>query len=45
MNEELYLHPDAIVSTDWLEANLNTAELCVFDCTTYLVDAPLGRLR
>jgi len=41
-----YLHPEAIVSTDWLAAHLDDADLRVYECTTYLhyldegVDAP-----
>ena len=36
MNELQYKYPDAIVSTDWLAANINTPDLRIFDCTTYL---------
>lgn len=32
-----YLHPDQIVSTDWLAANLDDPNLRIFDCTTYLI--------
>ena len=32
-----YLHPQAIVATDWLAANLNDPKLRIFDCTTYLL--------
>lgn len=32
-----YLHPEQIVSTEWLAANLNDPGLRVFDCTTYLL--------
>ena len=35
-----YRDPDAIVSTQWLEAHLDDAELRVFDCTVYLRPAP-----
>lgn len=31
-----YAHPEAIVSTEWLAANLGTPGLRVFDCTTWL---------
>lgn len=31
-----FKHPDALVTTDWLAANLSSPELRVFDCTTYL---------
>lgn len=31
-----YAHPEAIVSTEWLAANLDAPGLRVFDCTTYL---------
>ncbi|MBL4720636.1 MAG: sulfurtransferase [Alphaproteobacteria bacterium] len=31
-----WLFPDALVETDWLEANLNDPSLRIFDCTTYL---------
>ena len=30
-------HPEAIVSTEWLAANLGDPALRVFDCTTYLL--------
>ncbi len=29
-------HPDAIVTAEWLEANLSDSSLRIFDCTTYL---------
>ena len=32
-----FLHPDALVSTDWLEAHLADPNLRIFDCTTYLI--------
>ncbi|MFM8615307.1 MAG: sulfurtransferase, partial [Alphaproteobacteria bacterium] len=32
-----YAHPDAIVSTAWLAANLGDPNLRIFDCTTYLL--------
>lgn len=32
-----YAHPDAIVSTAWLAANLGDPSLRIFDCTTYLL--------
>ena len=35
-----YRDPDAIVSTQWLEAQLDDAELRIFDCTVYLRPAP-----
>ena len=35
-----YRDPDAIVSTEWLEAHLGDADLRVFDCTVYLRPAP-----
>lgn len=31
-----YKHPDAIVTGDWLEANLSDPSLRIYDCTTYL---------
>ena len=31
-----YAHPEAIVDTAWLAANLGDPALRVFDCTTYL---------
>ena len=31
-----YRDPDALVSTDWLEAHLDDADLRIFDCTVYL---------
>ena len=30
-------HPEALVSTDWLAANLADPALRIFDCTTYLI--------
>jgi thiosulfate/3-mercaptopyruvate sulfurtransferase len=32
-----YAHPEAIVSTEWLAANLADPSLRIFDCTTYLL--------
>ena len=32
-----YAFPEAIVSTEWLAANLHDPALRVFDCTTYLL--------
>jgi thiosulfate/3-mercaptopyruvate sulfurtransferase len=32
-----YAHPEAIVDTAWLAANLSDPSLRVFDCTTYLL--------
>lgn len=32
-----YLHPEHIVSTDWLSAHLDDLDLRIFDCTTYLI--------
>jgi len=32
-----YAHPEAIVSTEWLAANLGDPNLRIFDCTTYLL--------
>lgn len=29
-----YAHPEAIVSTEWLAANLGDPTLRLFDCTT-----------
>lgn len=37
MSESRYMHPEVIVSTDWLDAHLSDPELRVFDCTTYLI--------
>jgi thiosulfate/3-mercaptopyruvate sulfurtransferase len=31
-----YLHPESIVTTDWLSNHLRDVELRIFDCTTYL---------
>jgi len=36
MTEPRYRYPDAVVSTDWLQANLADPALRIFDCTTYL---------
>ena len=40
-----YLHPEAIVETDWLEAHLDDPALRVFDCTVHLLydEAPPGK--
>jgi len=32
-----FLHPEQLVSTDWLAANLDDPRLRIFDCTTYLI--------
>jgi thiosulfate/3-mercaptopyruvate sulfurtransferase len=32
-----YLHPEHLVSTEWLAAHLDDPGLRVFDCTTYLI--------
>ena len=32
-----YAHPEAIVSTAWLAANLGDPKLRIFDCSTYLL--------
>ena len=32
-----YLHPEQIVSTEWLAAHLDDHGLRIFDCTTYLI--------
>lgn len=37
-----YQHPEAIVSTDWLAANLTDPSVRIFDCTTYLLYRPPG---
>ena len=31
-----YRDPAAVVSTEWLEAHLEDADLRIFDCTVYL---------
>ena len=36
MADTQFHHPEALVSGDWLEANLSEPDLRVFDCTTYL---------
>lgn len=40
-----YLHPAAIVETDWLEAHLDDPALRLFDCTVHLLydEAPPGK--
>ena len=41
MSNAQFRFANAIVSTDWLEANLNDPRLRIVECTTYLVsDAP-----
>ena len=37
MSDHTYRYPEAIVSTEWLQENLDDAALRVFDCTTYLI--------
>lgn len=37
-----YRYPEAIVETDWLEANLGDKSLRIFDCTTHLLDSEKG---
>lgn len=37
-----YQHPDAIASTEWLDANLADPSVRVFECTTYLLYRPPG---
>ncbi len=32
-----FLHPEQIVSTEWLSAHLDDPDLRIFDCTTYLI--------
>jgi len=36
MSEARFQNPDAVVSTDWLEANLADPALRIYDCTVYL---------
>ena len=37
MSDTRFLHPDQLVSTQWLAAHLGDANLRIFDCTTYLI--------
>jgi thiosulfate/3-mercaptopyruvate sulfurtransferase len=37
MSDVRFLHPEALVSTDWLAAHASDPALRVFDCTTYLI--------
>ena len=37
MTAARFRYPDALVSTDWLAANLADPDLRIFDCTTYLI--------
>ena len=37
MTATRFAHPEALVSTDWLAANLKDPALRAFDCTTYLI--------
>ncbi len=37
MSKPTYRHPEALVSTAWLAANLSDPTLRIFDCTTYLI--------
>ena len=37
MNDEFFWkYPDAIVSCEWLNKNLNNSDIRIYDCTTYL---------
>jgi len=36
MTETTYRHPEALVTSDWLEANLADPSLRIYDCTFYL---------
>ncbi|MDG1882827.1 MAG: hypothetical protein P8J21_03915, partial [Alphaproteobacteria bacterium] len=37
MNDEIFWkYPDAIVSCEWLNKNLNNPDIRIYDCTTYL---------
>ena len=35
-----FVHPEYLVSTDWLAAHLRDRDVAVFDCTTHLIPAP-----
>ena len=35
-----FVHPEYLVSTDWLAAHLRDPDVAVFDCTTHLIPAP-----
>jgi thiosulfate/3-mercaptopyruvate sulfurtransferase len=35
-DEFFWKHPDAIVSCEWLNENLNNPDIRIYDCTTYL---------
>jgi len=37
MAQAQFLHPEQLVTTDWLAANLADPSLRIFDCTTYLI--------
>ncbi|MBL1277254.1 MAG: sulfurtransferase [Ectothiorhodospiraceae bacterium] len=43
--EKKYPHPEYLVETNWLEQNLDTADLRVFDCTVNVVPNPDMELR
>jgi thiosulfate/3-mercaptopyruvate sulfurtransferase len=40
MNSPAFKYPEALVTTAWLQDNLEDANLRVFDCTTYLIYTP-----
>jgi thiosulfate/3-mercaptopyruvate sulfurtransferase len=40
LSELQFQNPGAIVSTEWLEPNLSSPGLRIFDCTTYLQSTP-----
>lgn len=42
MTETTYRHPDAIVTSEWLAANLDDPNLRLFECTMYLQYDPDG---
>ena len=35
-NEIFWKYPDAIVSCEWLNKNINNSDIRIYDCTTYL---------
>ena len=35
-NEIFWKYPDAIVSCEWLNKNINNPDIRIYDCTTYL---------
>jgi thiosulfate/3-mercaptopyruvate sulfurtransferase len=42
---DAFVHPEYLVTTEWLAAHLGDPDLRVYDCTTYLVPDPVTTFR